>query len=135
MLYHVAPHSQPHFTTLSLPESPKTPFPGPTSYEAQSAIPNSRTITLPRPDDQLRIVTDGTVRNPGIGATLYVTRGQKLHLAGFFSAKLCGTQSTWLPCEVEALLIAVATRRFNPFLHPLDAVGVAFAADIIKRSR
>ena len=71
-------------------------------YEAQSAISKSRTITLPRPDDQLWIVTDGAVRNPGIGATLYVTRGQKLHLAGFLSAKLRGTQSTWLPCEVEA---------------------------------
>ena len=43
-------------------------------------------------------------------------RSQKLHLAGFFSAKLRGTQSTWLPCEVEALSIAVATRHFSPFL-------------------
>ena len=76
-------------------------------YEAQSAISKSRTITLPRPDDQLWIVTDGAVRNPGIGATLYVTRGQKLHLAGFFSAKLRGTQS---------LSTAVATRHFSPFL-------------------
>ena len=85
-------------------------------YDAQSAISKSHTITLPRPDDQLWIVTDGAVRNPGIGATLYVTRGQTLHLAGFFSAKLRGTQSTWLPCEVEALSIAVATRHFSLFL-------------------
>ena len=85
-------------------------------YEAQSAISKSRTTPLPSPDDQLWVVTDGAVRNSGIGATLYVTRGQKLHLAGFFSAKLLGTQSTWLPCEVEALSIAFATRHFSPFL-------------------
>ena len=58
---------------------------------------------LPKPDDQLWIVTDGAVREPGIGATLYVTREEKLHLSGFFSAKLRGSQATWLPCEVEAL--------------------------------
>lgn len=37
---------------------------------AQCALSFSRTITLPRPDDQLWIVTDGTVREPGLGATL-----------------------------------------------------------------
>ena len=85
-------------------------------YEAQRAISKSRTVTLPRPDDQLWIVTDGAVRSPDIEATLYVTRGQKLHLAAFFIAKLRGTKSRWLPCEVEALSIGVATRHFGPFL-------------------
>ena len=75
-------------------------------HSAQRALSSTRTITLPRPDDQLWIVTDGAVRDPGIGATLYVTRNDKLHLAGFFSAKLRGSQTTWLPCEVEALSIA-----------------------------
>ena len=43
---------------------------------------------LLKPEDQLWIVTDGAVRKPGLGATLYVTRNGKLHLSGFFSAKL-----------------------------------------------
>ena len=83
---------------------------------AQKALSTAQTVTLPKPDDQLWIVTDGAVRNPGIGATLYVTREGKLHLAGFFSAKLRGSQTTWLPCEVEALSIAVAVKHFSPFI-------------------
>lgn len=54
---------------------------------AQNALSSALTIKLPRPEDQLWIVTDGAVRDPGIGATLYVTRGDKLHVSGFFSAK------------------------------------------------
>ena len=55
---------------------------------AQLALSSNRTITLPKPDDLLWIVTDGAVWTPGIGATLYVTHGDKLLLAGFFSGKL-----------------------------------------------
>ena len=84
--------------------------------KAQAALSTARTISLPIPSDQLWIVTDGALRNPGIGATLYVTRNDKLRLAGFFSAKLRGSQVTWLPCEVEALAIAVATKHFSPYL-------------------
>lgn len=83
---------------------------------AQNALTSALTITLPRPEDQLWIVTDGAVRDPGIGATLYVTRSDKLHVSGFFSAKLRGSQTTWLPCEVEALSIAAATKHFSPYL-------------------
>ena len=65
--------------------------------KAQAALSTARTISLPIPSDQLWIVTDGALRNPGIGATLYVTHNDKLRLAGFFSAKLRGSQVTWLP--------------------------------------
>ena len=84
--------------------------------KAQTALTSAHTISLPIPSDQLWIVTDGALRKPGIGATLYVTRNDKLRLAGFFSAKLRGSQLTWLPCEVEALAIAVATKHFSPYL-------------------
>ena len=83
---------------------------------AQTALSTNCQITLPRPTDHLWIVTDGAVNKPGIGATLYVTRSGKLHLAGFFSAKLRGRQVSWLPCEVEALSIAVATKHFSPYI-------------------
>ena len=84
--------------------------------KAQTALSSTHTISLPIPGDQLWIVTDGALRTPGIGATLYVTRNDKLRLAGVFSAKLRGSQLTWLPCEVEALAIAVATKHFSPYL-------------------
>jgi hypothetical protein len=83
---------------------------------AQNALTHTRTITLPRPDDQLWIITDGAVKRHGLGATLYVTRDGKPHLAGFFSAKLRGRQITWLPCEIEALSIAIATKHFSPYI-------------------
>ena len=83
---------------------------------AQNALSSALTIALPRPEDQLWIVTDGAVRDPGIGATLYVTRSDKLHVSGFFSAKLRDSQTTWLPCEVETLSIAAATKHFSPYL-------------------
>ncbi|XP_066029493.1 uncharacterized protein [Pocillopora verrucosa] len=85
-------------------------------HNAQKALSSALSITLPRPEDQLWVVTDGAVKDPGIGATLYVTRNNKLHIAGFFSARLRGTQTTWLPCEVEALSIAAATKHFSPYL-------------------
>ncbi|KAK3717086.1 hypothetical protein QZH41_000446 [Actinostola sp. cb2023] len=83
---------------------------------AQTVLSSNRTITLPKPNDQLWIVTDGAVGKPGIGATLYITREGKLILAGFFSAKLRDRQVSWLPCEVEALAIAVAIKHFSPYI-------------------
>lgn len=83
---------------------------------AQKALSGNRTITLPKSTDQLWIVTDGAVKRPGIAATLYITRGNKLTLAGFFSAKLRIHQLTWLPCEVEALAISAATKHFSPYI-------------------
>ena len=83
---------------------------------AQGALASPRTITLPRPSDQLWIVTDGAVKDHGIGATLYVTRQGKPRVAGFFSSKLRARQITWLPCEIEALSIAASCKYFSPYI-------------------
>ena len=83
---------------------------------AQKALSSHKSITLPRTDDQLWIVTDGSVVKRGLGATLYVSRENQLLLAGFFSAKLRKHQVTWLPCEIEALSIAAAIKHFSPFI-------------------
>jgi hypothetical protein len=83
---------------------------------AQSALATNRTITLPRPDDVLWIVTDGSVTRHGIGSTLYVTRNNKTLLAGFYSAKLKKHHIKWLPCEIEALAIASAITHFAPYI-------------------
>jgi hypothetical protein len=84
--------------------------------KAQTSLGSCKTITLPRREDQVWIVTDGAVKNHGIGSTMYVTRDDKPILAGFFSAKLRERQFTWLPCEVEALSIAVAIKHFSPYI-------------------
>ena len=84
--------------------------------KAQKALLTNKEIVLPRPNDVLWIVTDGSVKQHGIGATLYVVREQKLKLAGFFSAKLRKRQVRWIPCEVEALSIAAAIKHFSPYI-------------------
>ena len=83
---------------------------------AQDALHTHKSIALPHASDQLWIVTDGSVTQRGLGATLYVTRQDSLLLAGFFSPKLRKHQVTWLPCEVEALSIAAAIKHFSPFI-------------------
>ncbi|PFX16773.1 hypothetical protein AWC38_SpisGene18921 [Stylophora pistillata] len=82
----------------------------------QQALSGSRPITLPRPTDTLWIVTDGSVKQRGLDATLYITRDNGLHLAGFFSAKLRKHQIQWLPCKVEALSIAAAVKHFSSYI-------------------
>ena len=47
---------------------------------------------------------------------MYVSRENKLLLAGFFSAKIRKQQVTWFPCEIEALSIAAAIKHFSPFI-------------------
>ena len=83
---------------------------------AQHALENHKTITIPQPRDALWIVTDGSVKNRGVAATLYTHRNGNLLLAGFFSAKLRKHQVTWLPCEIEALAIASSIKHFAPYI-------------------
>ena len=82
----------------------------------KKALSTHKSITLLRADDQIWIVTDGSVTRQGIGATMFVTRENKLLLAGFFSAKLRKYQVTWLPCEKEALSIAAAIKHISPYI-------------------
>ena len=84
--------------------------------KAQKSLSSSRSITLPQTSDQLWIVTDGSVKNRGLGATLYLSQGKNTKLAGFFSAKLRKNQINWLPCEIEALAIATAIKHFSPYI-------------------
>ena len=54
---------------------------------AQTALDTGKSITIPRPSDVLWIVTDGSIKNRGIAATLYVRKSDTLPLADFFNAK------------------------------------------------
>ena len=80
-------------------------------HKAQKALANHKSVMVPRPSDQLWIVTDGSTKHHGLGATLYITRD-----GGFFSAKLRVRELTWIPCEFEALAIAVAIKHFSPYI-------------------
>ena len=84
--------------------------------QAQLALWSNKSIALPNSEDQLWIVMDGSVKQYGIAATMYVSRGDKLHVAGFFSAKLRGRQMTWIPCKLEALSISSAVKHFSPYI-------------------
>ena len=84
-------------------------------HSCQEALTSNRSITPPRPDDQLWIATGGSVKMNGLGATLYVLRDKKLHLTGYFSAKFKKHQASWLPRETEVLSIAAAVKHFSPY--------------------
>ena len=84
--------------------------------DSQLHLHDNRSITIPQPDDHLWIVTDGAEKLPGIGSTLYVQRNRSLKIAGYFSAKLKERQISWIPCEIEALSIAVSLLHFSPYI-------------------
>ena len=83
---------------------------------AKDKLHTRTTITLPRSTDELWLVTDGSVKQFGIRATLHVMRNDTLKHAGFFSAKLHGRQIGWLPCEIEALSTATAVKHFSAYI-------------------
>ena len=78
-------------------------------HSAQTSLGNHQTITLRRSSDQLWIITDGSVTQQKMGATLYVFRHDQL-LAGFYRAKHRKHQ-------VEALSIAAACKHFIPYIN------------------
>ena len=84
--------------------------------QAQKHLSSSTTVVIPKPQDQLWIVTDGSVKMHGIGATMYAMQNGKPRLAAFSSAKLRKQQVTWLPCEVEALSIAAVVKHFSSYI-------------------
>ena len=83
---------------------------------AQKSLMHPKTITLPHPKDQLILVSDGCNSPPAVGSTLYVKRGEKLNLGGFFSAKIGKHQLLWLPCEIEALCINLSISSFSHYI-------------------
>ena len=85
-------------------------------FVSQKHLHDHRSITIPKPSDQLWVVTDGAVKSPGLGSTLYVQRDGTTQIAGYFSAKLKDRQILWIPCEMEALSIAVSLQHFSPYI-------------------
>ena len=83
---------------------------------AKKYLSNAKTITIPRPEDKLWIVTDGAQILPGLGAAMYITRGSHRHLARYYSAKLHKRQLGRIPCETEALANIVAVSHFNTYI-------------------
>ena len=97
--------------TIEWSESLSTAF-----KSAQEALKDSKTLTMPRPEDTLWIVTDASVLPGAVGATLYTVRDGDPKLAEHFNAKLPEFQQRWLPCEVEGIAIGTALHHFAPFI-------------------
>ena len=60
-----------------------------TFKESQASLKKSDTLTLPRRNDQIQIVTDAS--NTGIGAAMYVIRSKTPMIAGYFSSSFVET--------------------------------------------
>ena len=81
-------------------------------HSAQSALSSALTITLPRPEDQLWIVTDGPWNRCHPLRNVW----RQVTCLWLLQRQVRGSQTTWLPCEVEALSIAAAAKHFSPYL-------------------
>ena len=84
--------------------------------QAQKELSSHKSITMPRPDDELWLATDAASNPPALGATLHIRREGRIHVSGYFSAKVKSHQGRWLPCEIEALAISSAIKHFAPFI-------------------
>ena len=83
---------------------------------SKTNLKNAKTIALPRPEEHLQIITDAAMTEPGLAAAMYVIRKDKPRLAGIFNAGLKKHQSSWLPCEIEALSLSAAVKHFSPYI-------------------
>jgi len=94
---------------------------------AQDTLQDPKSITIPKPSDQLIITNDGALRKGGMGSILYILRNGELRLGGYFSAKLKSHQLKWLPCEMEALAITSALNHWGPYIleahHPTQVLS------------
>lgn len=84
--------------------------------KAKDHLKQAKTLTLPRREDHLQIITDAATVSSGLASALYVIRGRKSHLAGMFNARKTTSQSGWLACELEALGIAAGVKHFSPYI-------------------
>lgn len=83
---------------------------------AKNHLKEAKPVILPRESDELHIITDASMRRAGVASALYVVRNGKAILAGYFNAKRRGHQMGFLPCEAEALCIAVSIKHFSPYI-------------------
>ena len=96
-------------------------------HSAQSALSSALTITLPRPEDQLWIVTDGAAC------------GDKLHVSGFFSAK-CGApkqrgfHARSKPSQLPQQQSTSARILFSPLKRPAFLLTVSLAFQHMRNS-
>ena len=84
--------------------------------KAKEHLKQEKTLTLPRREDQLQIITDAATTSAGLASTLYVIREKKPHLAGLFNARKTSSQAGWLACELEALGVAAGVKHFSPYI-------------------
>ena len=84
--------------------------------KAQGALKDTKSVVIPKPDDQLQIVTDAALTPTAVGAVMYAIRDGKALLAGYYNTKLPVFQRRWLPCEIEGVAIGLALNHFSPYL-------------------
>ena len=113
-------------------------------YEANKhAAENTKYLSLPRPDEQLVLMPDATVRDPAVGFVLNVVRNGKMLPVIYYSYKLSDNQRNWFPCEREALGVAIAVKKCShymleskkPILILTDSKPVVEAFHLIKKGK
>ena len=106
-------------------------------------INDTKYLSLPRPDEQLVLMPDATVKDPAIGFILNVVRQGKMLPVIYYSYKLNDNQKNWFPCEREALAVAISVKKCShyivesksPTLILTDSKPVVEAAKLISKGK
>ena len=98
--------------------------------KAKEHLKNAKTLTLPKRNDKLQVITDAASTNAGLASSLYIIRNGRAHLGGLFNARKTTNQQGWLACELEALGIAASVKHFSPYI-----VQSEYTTDVLTDSR
>ena len=98
---------------------------------------------LPRPSEQLILLTDAMSTSPCIGWVLYVKRENKLLPVTSCTAKLKDYMVRWFPCEKEAMGVVLSLNQCShwiresrlPTMVGPDSLAVVKAVDLIRRGK
>ena len=87
---------------------------------AKQMINKLECVHTPTPDDVLNTYSDYSEEHKAVGGKLIIIRqveGKKTKLnGGFFSARLNGFQTKWLPCEGESLACKLVLDHFRNYI-------------------
>ena len=89
--------------------------------EVKKSIKDYKAITIPRPEDKLKIYSDWCALTKSIGGRMEIHRqlpdgSTKVMHGGCFSARANSFQKKWLACDGESLAIRTTQHHFKPFI-------------------
>ena len=88
--------------------------------QAKAMIQNLENIYTPTPNDHIQTYSDYSEEHKAVGGRMVIVRKSENKIlklnGGYFSARLNGFQTKWLPCKGESLACKLVLEHFRPFI-------------------